>query len=227
MERTEISVKQRDPAVKARALRRAQRLPGVIYGGGGETISIEFDAAEFNRLGLASSGAHLIHLVSDHPAVNDGIALIRSVQNHPLSGAPVHVDLLRVDVHKPVETKVSIRLIGKAAGEVEGGIVQPLRREIDIRALPDKLPDTIEVDISELGVHDVLHIEDLTLPEGVESLHTENFSVVAVMPPTVEKVAAEEEEALEGEALEAAGEEAPEGEAPSGESAPEGEKSGE
>ena len=77
-----------------------------------------------------------------------------------------------------------------------------MRREIEVSALPEKLPDQIEVDVTELDIHDTIHIEDLAMPEGVEALFKENFSVVTVVPPIVEAepVAEEEEIALEGEA---------------------------
>ncbi len=202
MERVELQVTHRDTETNVRALRRSGKLPAVLYGAGGESVPVAIEAREFKRLGLGSGGAHLMRLVSDHPAVANGIALVREVQTHPVSGEPVHVDLLRVDVNKPVEASVALSFVGKAVGVVEGGVLQPLRREIEIRALPDRLPDTIEVDVSGLGIHDAIHIEDLTLPEGVEAIYSENYSLVTVVPPVVEKAAAEEE--LEGEEAEAA-----------------------
>ncbi|RMF20553.1 MAG: 50S ribosomal protein L25 [Deltaproteobacteria bacterium] len=207
MERIELRVSPRDTTAKARALRRAGKLPAILYGAGGENVPVAIDAREFARLGLGSGGAHLMTLVCDDPAVGNGIALVREVQTHPVSGEPVHVDLLRVDASKPVEASVALSFVGKAAGVVEGGVLQPLRREIEIRALPDKLPDTIEVDVTHLAIHDAIHVEDLELPEGVEAVYSENFSLVTVVPPVVEKAAAEEElEAEEAEAA-AAGEE--------------------
>jgi large subunit ribosomal protein L25 len=86
-----------------------------------------------------------------------------------------------------------------------------LRRELDVRALPDKLPEVIEIDVTALNIHDSIHLEDVVLPEGVEVRATENFAIVAMMPPVVE-VEPVEEEALvagvEGEPV-AEGEDAP------------------
>ena len=111
---------------------------------------------------------------------------IKSVQTHPVNGSPIHVDFLRVDVNKPVEAAIALTFTGKAEGVVEGGILQPLRREVQVRALPDKLPETIEVDVTPLVIHASLHIDELAMPEGVEALFTENYALVTVVPPVVE-----------------------------------------
>ncbi len=121
-------------------------------------------------------------------------------------------------MNKPVEASVELTFVGKAKGVVEGGILQPLRREIDVRALPDQIPEAIEVDVSELEIHDVLHVSDLQMPPGVEAVYHEDYSIVTVVPPVVEKVAEEEEElAAAEEAAPAAGEEAAAGEETAGE----------
>lgn len=186
MQRTELHVRKRDLRRKARALRREGRLPGTYYGAGGPTLSVEVGALEFTRQGLGSSGAHLIRFASEDPTLEGGVALVRDLQIHPLSRSPMHVDFLRVDPTKPVTTEVALSFVGKAKGLIEGGIVQPLRRELEVRALPDKLPETIEVDVSNLGIHDSVHVADLTLGEGVEAIYSENFTIVTVVPPVVE-----------------------------------------
>ena len=99
---------------------------------------------------------------------------------------------------KPISASVNLAFVGKAAGTVEGGLLQPIRRELEIRALPTDLPEQIEVDVSELNIHDSIHVADLTLGEGVEAIYQENFTLVTVVPPVVEAVAEEEEE-VEGE----------------------------
>jgi large subunit ribosomal protein L25 len=115
-----------------------------------------------------------------------GVALVRELQINPLSRVPMHVDFLRVDVTKPVETEVALSYVGKAKGLIEGGIVLPLRRVLEVRALPDKLPNVIEVDVSDLGIHDSIHVAELKLAEGVEAVYSENFTLVTVVPPAVE-----------------------------------------
>jgi len=195
MQRIEIEVNKRDTSRNAKAVRRAGRLPGVFYGAGGANVPVDVDAHQFTKLGLGSSGAHLIRFKSSEPALNDGVALVRDLQSNPLSGLPIHVDFLRVDPTKPVEASVVLSFVGKPPGVVEGGILQPLRRELDVRALPDRLPSVIEVDVSALNIHDSIHVQELVLPEGVQAVYHENFTLVTVVPPVVE--AAPTEEALE------------------------------
>jgi len=186
MQRTELHVRKRDLRRNARALRRDGRLPGTFYGAGGPTLAVDVGCLEFTREGLGSSGAHLIRFSSDDPSLEGGVALVRDLQIHPLSRVPMHVDFLRVDVTKPVSTEVALSFVGKAKGVVEGGIVQPLRRVLEVRALPDKLPEAVEVDVSDLGIHDSIHVAELKLPEGVEAVYSENFTLVTVVPPVVE-----------------------------------------
>jgi len=207
MQRIEIQVAKRDTTVAAKDVRRGGRLPGIIYGVGGPNIAVDVDSREFVHLGLGSSGAHLIRFASSDSALSTGVALIKDIQVHPVSGSPLHVDFLRVDPNKPVEAAVALSFVGKPAGVVEGGILQPLRRELQVRALPDKLPEVVEVDVTPLNIHDSVHVEEVTLPEGVEALFTENFTLVTVVPPVVEvEATAEGEEAVEGAEAAAAAE---------------------
>lgn len=186
MRSIELNVVSRPAGESPRRLRKSGSLPGVLYGAGAESICVKVDAHEFAKSGLASHGAHLIKLRSVEAALDQGLALIQAIQGHPVSGTPIHVDFLRVDANKPVNASVALSFVGKAKGMVEGGILQPLRRELEVRALPAALPEQIEVDVTELGIHDALHVADLALPAGVEAVFTENFTIVSVLSPTVE-----------------------------------------
>lgn len=203
MRSIELSVVSRPDGESPRRLRRDGQLPGVLYGAGSESLRVKVDAHEFAKSGLASHGAHLIKLRSAEAALDQGLALVQEIQGHPVSGTPIHVDFLRVDANKPVTASVALAFIGKAQGMIEGGILQPLRRELEVRALPGNLPEQIEVDVTPLGIHDALHVEDLALPSGVEAIFQENFTIVSVLPPTVEATteeAAEEESEAAAEA---------------------------
>ncbi len=186
MRSIELNVVSRPAEESAHRLRKAGALPGVLYGAGSEVISVQVDAHEFSKSGLSGHGAHLIKLRSAEAALDQGLALIQNIQGHPVSGKPIHVDFLRVDANKPVTASIALHFTGKAAGVNEGGILQPARREIEIRALPANLPEQIDVDVTALGIHDAIHIADLSLPEGVEAVYQDNFTLVSVVAPTVE-----------------------------------------
>jgi large subunit ribosomal protein L25 len=186
MRSIELNVVSRPAEESAHRLRKTGALPGVLYGAGAEAICVQVDAHEFSKSGLSGHGAHLIKLRSAEAALDQGLALIQDIQGHPVSGKPIHVDFLRVDANKPVTASIALHFTGKAAGVAEGGILQPARREIEIRALPASLPEQIDVDVTALGIHDAIHIADLNLPEGVEAVYQENFTLVSVVAPTVE-----------------------------------------
>ncbi|MBC8293811.1 MAG: 50S ribosomal protein L25 [Proteobacteria bacterium] len=185
-------MKRRDGSVKSRLLRRDGLIPAVFYGHGESEISVQVSAREFDRSGLASKGAHLIRFNSADSSLNECIVLIKESQHHPVTGQTSHVDFLRVDMATPITANVALSFTGKPVGVVNGGILQPVVREIEVRALPAALPESVEVDVSGLDIHDGLHAEDLVVGEGVELLFTDNFTVVTVTPPVAEEVVEEE-----------------------------------
>jgi large subunit ribosomal protein L25 len=201
---------------KARDLRRANRIPGIVYGWNTPAIAVTLAGEEFSRKLGRVEGSQLIRLTSTTAEELDGkTVLVKDVQVHPVTGSVLHADFYAVDLEKRVRVRAPLHFVGRAAGIVAGGILQPVRREVVVECLPTAIPGYIEIDVSELGIHDTLHIEDVRLPEGVEAVAESNFAIVTVLPPTVEEVPA----------AEAAPEAAPEGEAPPA-AAPAAEESG-
>ncbi|HYR97011.1 MAG TPA: 50S ribosomal protein L25 [Candidatus Binatus sp.] len=234
MEMVEIKVERRDSRGKgaARKLRRAGTIPAVFYGPGRTTIHVGVQTEEFARKLSHLEGSHLIRLLNDggkDAELHDKAVLLREVQRHPVSDAVLHVDFLEVSLTERLTVSVPLRFVGKAAGVVDGGILQPIVREIAVECLPTEIPEFIEVDVSPLGIHEAVHLSSLTLPEGVTPMGDPMLTIVTVLPPTVEeaKPAAEAAEAapVEGAPAEgvAAGTAAPEGAAPEtkGKAAPE------
>jgi large subunit ribosomal protein L25 len=199
MERIEIQINKRDPKSHPKGLRRGGQLPGIVYGAGGAEVAVAVELRAFERSGLSGAGSHIVRFASADANLNGDMAIIREVQVNPLSGRAIHVDFLRIDMSKPVDAFVPLAFVGKPAGVVNGGILQPLRRELEVRALPDRLPNAIEIDVSPLEIGDSIHVADLKLPEGVEALDIqENFTLVTVVPPAVEEAPAVVEAAVEG-----------------------------
>jgi large subunit ribosomal protein L25 len=201
MERIQIQVNKRDPNSNPKGLRRSGQLPGIVYGAGGADVAVAVELRAFERSGLSRAGSHIVRFASADSNLDGDMAIIREVQVNPLSGHAVHVDFLRIDMSKPVDAFVPLSFVGKPAGAINGGILQPLRRELEVRALPDRLPNAIEVDVSPLDIGDSIHVADLKLAEGVEALDIhENFTLVTVVPPAVEEAPAAAEAAAEGAA---------------------------
>jgi len=177
---------------QARRLRRAGRIPGVFYGPGNSATSISFDAKDFVMRVAGLEGSHLIQFHSPKALLNDKVSLLKEVQAHPVTGQVLHADFYEVDLSKKIQVAVPLRFAGKAEGVTAGGILQPLRREVEVECLPTDIPEFIEVDVSRLGIHHALHVSELALPEGVEAVYDTDFAVVTVLAPTVHEVKAEE-----------------------------------
>jgi large subunit ribosomal protein L25 len=230
METVEVRIERRTGTGKgeARRLRRAGKVPAIFYGPNRPTVTVAVRADEFDKKLTHLEGSHLIRLVNDDGQrdgeLHDKMVLLREMQRHPVTGLVLHADFYEVDLTERLTVSVPLRFVGKAAGVVDGGILQPILREIEVECLPTEIPEGIEVDVSPLGIHEAVHINDLKLPEGVTAVGDTSRPIVTVLPPTVEEkpVEAVEVAAVEGAPVEGAPAAAPAPETP----APGGKKGG-
>ena len=192
METLEIQADAREVGSKqtARRLRRAGKIPGILYGPKTKTVALEVDKKDFSSRIAGLEGSHLVRLKSAATALADKVALVKEVQYHPITGEVVHTDLYEVDLTATIQVHVPLHFIGKAAGVVRGGILQPVVREIEVVCLPLDIPEFFNVEVSELDIGDSVHIEDLPMPSGVTAIYESNFALVTVVPPTVEEAPA-------------------------------------
>jgi large subunit ribosomal protein L25 len=209
---TKLSVNSRDAAGSraARRLRRSGRIPGVLYGGGGESLGFDTDAREL-RLALAGSGAVLdLSIDGGKPTP----VVLKEAQRHPVRGETVHVDLLRVNLKEAISAVVPVELTGveDAPGVKEGGVLEQITRELNVEALPTEIPESIVHDVGEMQIGETILLAAIAAPEALTLLDDLEETVVATLsPPKLQAEAAEEIEAeteLVGEGGEAA-EEAP------------------
>ena len=223
-EHTELEVKTR-PVEGSRSTRRLRReglVPGVVYGGGDEPMTFAVNALVL-RSALAHAGSVLDLTIDGGKATP---VIVKDVQNHPVRGEAIHLDLLRVDMSQPIHSTAVLELTGgdESPGVSEGGVLSQETRELNVLALPDDLPDVITHDVSGMEMNDTLTLAAVTVPAGVTLLDDVEETVIAtITPPTLEPVEEEieTETALvgeDGEPIEPA-----EGEAAEGESADEAE----
>jgi large subunit ribosomal protein L25 len=159
--------------------------------------------------------SHLIMLKSRAKALGDKHVLIREVQADPVKENVLHVDFEGVSLTEKITVEVPLAFRGTPAGEEEGGKADVKIYELEIECRADRIPDEIEVDISHMDVGDVMHAEDLILPEGVDLAIDPARTIVLVNVPRMAAVLAAEEAAeAEAAAEEAPEEGAEEGEAP-------------
>ena len=204
----------------ARVLRRAGQIPAVLYGRKIESVLLSVNTKDLEQiLKKGSFGQFILNLVIQNGKKMTKPAIIKELQTHPVSGSLIHIDFYEVDMKRQIKVMVPVVTTGKAAGIEEGGLLNIVRRELEVFCLPGDIPEAIEIDISELGIGDSIHLEDVPLGENVEVAADVNYTVVTVLSPKVEEeVVEEEEEELEGE------EEGAEGEAAEAEAEPEEEK---
>ena len=185
-----ISAEKRSDTGKSvtRKLRSSGKVPGIMYGADTDPAAVTFDAKELARL-----------LRHDHAIINvkvDGqeqMAVIKSIQNHPLTGKIIHVDFMRVVAGQEITVTVPIHITGTAAGTKTGGVFSTVKHDLQISVLPKDMPDNIEVDCSALQIGDAIRVKDLKL-ENVTILDDEDDLICNVVMPRKEEVVEEAEE---------------------------------
>jgi large subunit ribosomal protein L25 len=209
----DVTTRAADGSRAARRLRRSGRVPGVLYGGGGESVGFDADAREL-RLALASSGAVLdLSLDGAKPTP----VVLKEAQHDPVRGQTVHVDLLRVRLDQAIHAVVSLELLGidEAPGVKEGGVLEQITRELNVEALPTAIPESIVHEVGEMQIGETIGLDAIAMPEGVTLLDDVEDAVVATLSPP--KLQAEVEEEIEAETeLVGEGEEEPTDEAAEG-----------
>jgi large subunit ribosomal protein L25 len=197
----------------ARRLRRSGRVPGVLYGGGGESVGFDADAREL-RHALAGSGA-VLDLSVDGAKTTP--VVLKEAQRDPVRGQTIHVDLLRVRLDEAIHAIVPLELVGveDAPGVKEGGVLEQITRELNVEALPTAIPESIVHEIGEMQIGETILLGAITAPEGVTLLDHVEETVVATLSPPRLQAEVEAEEEIEAE-TELVGEGAEEAEAAEG-----------
>jgi large subunit ribosomal protein L25 len=167
-------------------LRALSRIPAVIYGGENPPVNIALSEREF--MDARKKGGVNAILRLKHPKGEETV-MVKELQRHPVTDRPTHADFQRISLTKKIDARVPLIVVGVATGVKDfGGMLAIDLRELRIKALPNKIPQKIEVDVTKLGLHEALHVGDLTLPEGVEIVDDAKAVVVHVTIAKVEVV---------------------------------------
>ena len=202
----------------ARELRRGGHIPAILYGPQTEPVLLAVNNKEFEQiLKKGNIGSIILNLVIQNGKKVTKPAMIKELQSHPVSGEFLHIDFYEIDMQRKINVMIPIVTKGISKGVELGGLLQIIRREIEVLCMPGDIPEAIELDITDLDVGDSVHVEEIPLGDNVEISSDVNFTVLTIVSPKVEEVEEEEEEALEGEEAAAEGE-AGEGAEPEGES---------
>lgn len=187
----------------ARQLRQEGLVPAVIYGPG---KAPEMLSVNFRDLEKVLKDSHKVQVLLNLNIENGGRetrkAMIKELQTDPVSRRMLHVDFYEIDTNRKLLMKVPVVAKGKSAGVEMGGLLQIIRRELEVLCLPGEIPDVIELDVSGLNIGDSIHVKDIHLEGNLELPAEVNFTVITCLG---KKVEAEKEE-VEEEAGEATSE---------------------
>jgi len=186
----------------ARRLRQAGQIPAVLYGPKTESVLLTVNKSDLDlALKQGRSGQIILNLVvQDNGETYTRPAMIKELQLHPLSRNYLHIDFYEIDLDRKITLGIPIVTVGSSVGVERGGVLQIVRRELEVECLPFEVPESIEIDISDLDMGDSIHLEDISLDGDVELLGEPNLTVVTVLSPKLEEEPEEEEELEEEEA---------------------------
>jgi len=220
MEQVELAALTRKESGKGAShrLRADGRVPAILYGHGEDNLEVSVSRREMYHLlhGEAASNTVVRLNVAEEEdgKSEEQISIIRDIQFDPVNERIIHVDFQRISLDETIHAEVPVHLVGECVGVATGGILDHILRFVEVECLPLEVPNSIDVDVSALEVGDNLHVGDLTIPEGITLLTSEDQAVAACAAPRVEEVKepTEEEllaaeEAAEGEEGAAEGEE--------------------
>ncbi len=185
----------------ARVLRRDGRVPAVLYGPHADNIMLSVSAYDLDMILKQGSVGRTIFNVKIDDGKTSKSAMIKEMQMHPVTRSFLHLDLYEISMDRKIHVHVPVVTTGKAKGVEMGGVLQLVFRELEVLCFPNEIPDSITIDVTELGVGDAVHVEDIQLQGNAEIPHDTNFTVL-----TVTSVKAEAEEGAKGEGEEEAAE---------------------
>lgn len=187
----EVDSRSETGSAASRRMRRAGRIPGNVYGLDRPPFKVAVDPRRIEELLRLESGVNTVFRLTLAGEQRTRDAMIKELQRDPVSGLPMHVDFVRVDVTKLVQVSVPVRLVGLATGvKNEGGIVDFITRSVHVECLPTEIPQHFDIDISELHLNQHVSISNLSVPAGVRILDALDHVLAAVVAPKAEEEAA-------------------------------------
>jgi large subunit ribosomal protein L25 len=195
MERPVLKAEIREGTGKGMAskLRARGLIPAIFYGPRSKTIPLVIDPKELGKTLQTEAGENvLIELEIQRGAQLDRkVVMVKDIHIDPLQGTTLHTDFYEVAMDEMVTVEIPIHLIGKPEGIKMGGILEQIRRVIQIQCLPGNIPKSIDIDVSSLKIGDSIHVQDIQV-EKAKILSDTNFTIATVVPPVVEEKVVEE-----------------------------------
>ena len=192
----------------ARRLRQTGQIPAVLYGPKTESVLLSVNKNDLDLvLKKGRSGQIILNLViQNNGETYTRPAMIKELQVHPVSRNYLHIDFYEIDMDRKITIGIPIVTVGSSVGVERGGVLQIIRRELEVQCLPFEVPKSIQIDVTDLDMGDSIHLEDISLDGDVEFIGESNLTVVTVLTPKIEEEPEEEEELEEEDAEKEEGE---------------------
>ena len=179
-QRFELNVEARSTGKhNSRKLRMGRKIPAIVYGAT-DNKNVTIDEGLILKYHNRAHENALFSLKSTDTKLNNIVVLMKEVTVHPVTRKPEHVDLFALDLKKTVRISVEVKFEGKPLGLAEGGLLNVVNRQIEIECLPTEIPESISVDISNLGVGDALHLSEVTIPQGIKLISPPELTLAVV-----------------------------------------------
>lgn len=181
-----VECQKRPEGSKTRALRREGLIPAVLYGHDGtESVSLVIETKTAQQL-LKNASVNNTIIDLNVPDISwNGKTIVREVQTHPWKPLLYHISFFSVATHGSIDVEVSLNFVGIPVGvEKEGGMLDLVITQLGIRCKPDRIPESLDIDVSGLHIGDALQLHQLALPEGVEAIGEPDLVLVSVLQST-------------------------------------------
>ncbi|NDY74067.1 50S ribosomal protein L25 [Desulfobacter hydrogenophilus] len=184
MELIELSVAKRESTGKgaARRLRAEKAIPGIVYGAKNEPVKVSIDVIAFDKV-IREHGTTGLFFDLNIEGETGRSVMLKEIQMDPFGLRYLHIDFHEIDMDETVSILVPVETEGESAGVKEGGILQIIRRDLEVICKPKDTPESVKLDISALEIGDAIHVADIDLGSEIEIPFDTNFTVITIVPP--------------------------------------------
>ena len=167
-------------------MRKAGTIPAAVYGRKVKASNIQVHGKTFSKLLEGSASDNILVSLKIAGVAEDQLALVQEVQHDYLRGGILHIDFHAVAADEEIHANVPVTIVGEAKGQKQGGMVEAIHHEIEVRCLPKDLPESIQIDVTSLEVGQGIHVREINFPEGVTCHLGGDVVIVMCEEPKVE-----------------------------------------
>lgn len=181
-----VSKRERTGTGAMGRLRKQGSIPAILYGRTHASTTLQVDGKTFTKIVEHSASDNILVTLKIEGEAKEQLALVQEVQHDHLKGGILHIDFHAIAADEEIHAEVPVELVGEPAGIKQGGVLEYIHHNLEVRCLPKNLPDKLPVDVSHLNLNDAVHVRDIPLPEGVRTRMDGDVVIAMVAEPKVE-----------------------------------------